>query len=310
MHSLRYLLIPFCMMMVACSGGSGAGSGSNSGSSAPSINTGAITEANGDDVIELTLLTSESLLKVSQAIVNATNAYLANGSAMLSENCANGGSFTVDVDDPDNSDSLTAGDTVLINYAQCFDDAINEDVLGSVSIEIKEVAPVGPSLQALTGRVTFADGFLISTSDGEAPVSGSYLLQYSPTQIVAETEGEETITIALAVLGGAEETYRNFEVQQSLFFSTEYEVELEIGVDSEFFNTRYDCSGDALTGEVNTAPTAGSLTCTAEDGSSTRATAATSLLEIDSDGDLNYEFSTETNVFALIEGYLFGNGPQ
>ncbi len=86
---------------------------------------------------------------------------------------------------------------------------------------------------------------------------------------------------------------------------------MELCSESEFFDTNYECGYKALIGAINSPPREGELTCTAEDGSSVKAIAETSLLRLDGDGDSDYEYSENTNVFSeAVEGYLFGDSPQ
>ena len=309
---LPLLCISVFLTLSGCGGGGGSDDPEVTDPTNPPQNDSAVTAENGEDFITVAISATEGMLQLGQASVDAVNAFISDGHISTTITCSNSGTMLVDYDDADNSNNVSAGDTVTIDYMYCFDSAINDTPDGQVVLKIQQTNSYTDKLETLTAEIEYGEGFYIDTSEGEIDVSGGFLLQYSmlgnSAQIVAESNAAQpSITLDLA---GTRETYRELEVQQSLPGDGSYEVEVQLASESELFDTSYSCTAFELLGPVNSAPEEGTLSCEAEDGSSVRITADTSLLEIDTDADGSFETSTNSSVLAdSVEGYLFGDNP-
>lgn len=250
---------------------------------------------------------AERFLGISQSVVDAANRLLSNSGMAASDTCPNGGSTTVSYSDNDGSMALSAGDTLHINFTQCFLPKLSDVAQGNIDAVITQMNPPSPGIDTMSANLNFGDQFFLGDT-GQISVLGVYGMAYGFDTIQAETLFDQTVTFTFP---GGEEDYTYFEVSQSTQSHPDYEVEIEIEGTSGRFNTGYVCGYQVLTGTVDSPPSSGEVLCTADDGSAIGAIASPAQLALDSDGDDDFEFSMSANVFSdATTGYLFGDSPQ
>lgn len=229
--------------------------------------------------------------------------------------CMVSGTYTVTVDDKDNSKSLTVGDTVSITFNQC-DDGDYGTVNGGMALSIATIS-LTPAAEDVTGSIAF-QSLAITGSPYSYSVNGGATFRFTFT---LKTDGEEvlssftvasdgmTVARQAVAAGGLSDSYSyraGFTVSDRDFMSTVPGVpsseiitasgdfglqslggDLTLSTITPFKSVFTDPFGDIL-------PSEGQLLVSGADGTKLRLTATQTvqvLMEMSDDSDAEWESS-------------------
>ena len=132
--SMGNVVAPSRSPAAAVVAGSGGGGGSGGGPSSPPPPTGnptqfgtlTIAQPNAD-IVGLAVGFAEGILAIAQTAANEVVIF-SSPSGVASRDCNNGGTATITNIDADTSFSVTAGDSLTIDYDECFGDLVDGDM--------------------------------------------------------------------------------------------------------------------------------------------------------------------------------------
>ncbi len=228
--------------------------------------------------------------------------------------CMVSGTYTVTVDDKDNSKSVTVGDTLSVSFSQCDDG--DGPVNGGMALTIATYS-LTPNVEDVTGSITF-QSLAIASEPFSYSLSGGATFRFTFTQ---KTDGEEllssftvasggmTVARQAVVAGGLSDSYSyraGFTVSDRDFMSTAQGVP-----SSEILTASGDFGLQSLGGDLTLStvtpfksvytdpygdifPTEGQLLASGRDGTKLRLTATQTvqvLMEMSDDSDAEWEYS-------------------
>lgn len=230
------------------------------------------------------------------------------------EPCMVSGTYTVTVDDKDNSKSVTIGDTVSIAFNQCDDG--DGTVNGGMALTIATYT-LTPSAEDVTGSITFQSLAIASepfsyVANGGADFRFTFTLKTDGEELFSSfTVGSGGVTVAKqsVVAGGLSDSYSyraGFTVSDRDFMSTVPGVP-----SSEILTASGDFGSQVLGGDLTLStitpfksvytdpfgdifPSEGQLLVSGGDGTKLRLTATQTvqvLMEVSDDSDAEWEYS-------------------
>lgn len=275
-------------LLSACGDGDGNGGiligNSNSGAS--------LNQQTADQLMRGVLFDSEKILQLSQVAVNAAELILQNDLMTVTVNCAGGGSTSTEVVDADNNRQLSAGDSIVINYASCFESVFAASLLGELEVTVIDANLINEvnglaQLQSLRADLQTEGSLSIDSTSNPLTIDAQFELRFDQsgaTNLTAQAGNDRSTVVSS---NGVSETYFNFDLQKNVAeLEDRYELSLQLTANSERFDTTLRCNDFALLGNIDFAPDTGELVCRAEDNTAVKLTAdGIPALQIDAGGD-------------------------
>ncbi len=297
-------------LLTACGDGDG-----NAGILIGGTNGGdQIDEQTADQLVRSVLFDSEKILQLSQVAVNATELILQNDLMTVTVNCAGGGSTTTEVVDADSNRELTTGDSIVINYASCFESVLAASLLGELIVTVIDVNLINQlgglaQLQSLSANLQTQQPLSIDSTSNPLTMDAQFELRFDQSgalNLAAQTSSDQA---AIITKNSVSDTYFNFDLQKNVAELEDfYELNLQLSVNSGRFNTTLSCNDFALSGNVDIAPDTGELVCQAENNTAVKLTAdGIAALQIDAAGDGVFVILEQpTRLFNdAVQGFLY-----
>ena len=307
------LLLSAAAGLAACGGGSGGGSDSGasadpvaiSSANAPQVAgaaynasgslegaglggagflTGAVTEttAGGVDMVEVII----AQLKASQSwFENHAAAFVTGAVVTATENCTDGGSFSFTLNDADDNQDLSTGDSLSATFSSCSE--AGTVMNGTISIN-NLVISGDPLAPPYTLQLTIqANNFSVTENSETASLNGAMTLSQSTGDGVSFTNSISGTSMALNETGGSA-TLSAFQLSSTENGSA-YTLDMNATVSSSEIGGAVTIVTDAtFQGVEPNDPFTGQATITGANNSSVTLIAVDSVnvtLEVDADGD-------------------------
>ncbi len=306
----NFLILSAMTLTAACGGGGGGGGGgstpppSGGGSTQVAISTGNATlaAAVGNAFLEAyTQLTISSLDNVFDLIES--------GELSVGMVCDGfGASGRITLTDNDSNGEVSAGDQLVLQYNNCFQDSLGDVVIGRVNIDVLSLT-IGLDL-SVAGEfdIQVPDDLTFDAGDGTfVDVDGSFRVGFvaTPTfeDLAISTSTSQQLRIVLRdATTSLTETVRQVAIDRR-FENDMYTITASFDVDSGTLGGEMDCDTTAeVIGDVSFLPTAGALTCVGRSRSAVRVVA-------DGSGGINTQVDPEGDGTFVDAGvFLEGNG--
>lgn len=318
---LSMMALAVASALAACGGssdptGTAAISTTNQTAIAQDVLSAAMAPVSGATLMIGVQSVSESAVyQFSRSLVDKLPAYFAQaraGAALAgvvqstTVPCSGGGTLALTVTDADNSNTLSAGDTVAVVATACVEGA--DSISGTVSFVVNQLAgTLGSANSSANLTVTFTN-LAVLTGATSVAVAGDLTLGLSQSSTALNEELSANTLTATATYGGTSRTrtLTGYHAHLSTVASTStppavstYEVNglvasSAISAQTFFFRT---ITPMVRTG-TNAYPSSGVVTATGANNSRLRITAISATqatLEVDADGDGTYESSSTVN---------------
>ncbi|MCW8832378.1 MAG: hypothetical protein OQK09_07365 [Colwellia sp.] len=314
--SKRYLIIFLTALTIGCGGG---GSDGQSTTPAPTPDLPPsptyslkITEDNAG-VIAYGPLYAEGILQLSDSVLSIFFDYYGNVSfagACKEEGAPSElGTVSIDHKDSNNSFTVEAGEIVNIKYVSCFDKILDDDVTGSVELEIIEFTADENNGITMEANLSTENFQLHSIEEGTSgTISASFKIKYSLTD-------DEIITVESGDNGffhltqqELSESAKSFQLSKTTFFERTYgehenETSFQIEFDSSSLGGTFKCDADLIHFEGNF-PTSSDTICYGDNSSAKLSNGTVSL---DENGDNLYEVIGNIIWGEVFEGYIYSD---
>ena len=170
------------LVLSACGGGGGGGeSGSNPLPAEPDTSKGTLLFSEEDDsfsALPYSLAVAETLLQSAQFGLNRI-AKFAQSSGGLEVDCPNtGGQLSIGFDDKDLDLQVSAGDTVQLQFRDCYEPFLDAEVDGLWQIDL-EALNISSEVVRLSGRVFYEEGLQIVDLGGDDALEGVLFASFS-----------------------------------------------------------------------------------------------------------------------------------
>ena len=313
--SKRYLFIFLTIFVIGCGGGSG-------GQDSTPITTPIlpplptyslkITEDNAG-VIAYGPLYAEGVLQLSDSVLSIFFDYYGNTSSIVGckgeEAPSEQGVISIDHKDLNNSFIIEAGEIVNIEYVSCIDNVLEDDVTGSVELEILELIVDENHGITMEANLSTENFQLHSVEEGTSgTISASFKIKYSLTD-------DEIITVESGDSGffhltqqELSESAKNFQLSKRTFLEQifgrhENEMSFQIEFDSSSLGGTFKCEADLIHFETNF-PTSSDTICYGDNSSLKLSNGTVSL---DDNGDNSYEVLGNIIWGEVFEGYIYSD---
>lgn len=255
-YKTSILSLSSLFILTACGGGGGSDSGGNSNigsGSNPPPSAPAITLSGYDSQAALSSLSAmDSMLQIGFMSQNTLVLNRTSGSTgELS--CSNGGLFEQVHSDNDSNGELSGGDTVTINYRECYVASLDDVADGSVVYDIEVFA----ENESFTAKVDLSD----LTIDGVINLDGVMRVKYegetSESSLIVNTVG----SVPLNFNSQKVMTFSNFEiVKQDDYQTAKYRVGVSGSINDEELGATYSISQlQGFSGYLNEYPNEGEI---------------------------------------------------
>ena len=305
------------LVLSACGGGGGGGeSGSNPLPAEPDTSKGTLLFSEEDDsfsALPYSLAVAETLLQSAQFGLNRI-AKFAQSSGGLEVDCANtGGQLSIGFDDKDLDLQVSAGDTVQLQFRDCYEPFLDAEVDGLWQIDL-EALNISSEVVRLSGRVSYEEGLQIVDLGGDDALEGvlfasfsvSYQRSINPDDVLNPRESLEVLAEDGDVFGidlqGNRETLNNFFVSKAMDRG-EIGASFSFFVDSPTLGGSFSCATENFRSQVNEV----FLQCEGVDGNAVRTLGVRQFIQIDRTGSGQF-VDTELGIlsfFDILDGYLF-----
>lgn len=258
----RHGLASFVLLtLAACGGGGGGGGGSIAPPPPPPTNYGNLTiDSTNAEVIALPIVMTEAALSIAQTAANEVVVF-STSSGVAFRDCDFDGTATITHNDADSSFSVSAGDSLTIEYDACYGDLIVGEMTGTIEIAISNyvISDTTVNLSAavdIVGTMRIADRVDPSLfSDVIAGFDMTFSLDPSENLTVSSAAGD----VVTVTASGTTETISDFNLsrltQASFAGAQPHEVDMEITfnffLDSELFGGTVTCETDGLFNYAN-----------------------------------------------------------
>lgn len=221
--SLRVVLTWLMVVsLAACggggSGGGGSGSGSSGGSNGNPVSFGTLAMTQGEpDIVGLAPAGAEAALSLAQAFADEVIRF-ASPSGIAERDCGSFGFVTISFADSDTSFSLSAGDTVTLDYDDCVSGTVNGRMTGLVTVAIEAL---DASAERASVSATAAIDGVLSVIDARTPttpvdVTGAFSLEFSlddVERLVVEESQNRAFSFSVA---GVTESLSAFSISRTV----------------------------------------------------------------------------------------------
>ena len=314
----QVLVALLSLVLASCGGGGGGGAGGgNTGGGnpvpTPPTQYGSLTiDANNAEVVAVAVALAEATLSIAQTLANEVIVY-SSSSGTAARDCEFGGTASVSHDDADTSFSVSAGDTLTIEYDECYGELVDGEMTGTVELG---VTGYGVS-ETQASLATSAD--IIGTlriSDRVDPgvfsdVTAGFDMTFSldPSENLAVMAGAaDTVSI---LIEGTTEVISEFDIsrQTDVPFAgaqsneVDMDIDFQLILDSGLFGGSVTCQTDALFTLVDGNINGANVICRGANATGAR-TSGQDLISLDTEGDGTFSSLGTVDWNLVIDGFL------
>ena len=308
-------LVAFALVS-SCGGGGGGGGGTTPPPPPPppppaQFGTLAITQNNAE-IIGFSVALAESTLSVAQTAANEVVIF-SSPAGVMSRQCQFDGSATITHVDSDTSFTVSAGDSLTIDYFECYGDAVDGEMSGSIEIAITAYV-VDSSSANLVATVTIANPLrIVDRVDPAlfADVTATFDIEFSldPTEtLVVRTVGAGEVTIDF---DGTTETLSDLVVSRIASTSVpgpnigEVDIDLTFDFlyDSGFFGGTATCETNTVFSLLAGSISSANVLCRGLNASAVR-TSGFDEVSIDPEGDGTFTALGTIEWGSVFDGFL------
>ncbi|MBA6371006.1 hypothetical protein H4J56_06140 [Colwellia sp. BRX8-4] len=268
-----------------------------------------ITEDNAG-VIAYGSFYSEAVLQLSDSVLSIFLDYYGNissGAKCKLENVTNErGTTAVNHHDSNNDFFVNVGERVTIHYDSCFDHILDDDVTGSVDLEIIKFLIDENNSITLEANLSTQNFQLNSIEDGTSGVvSGDFKVTYNLTDdevITVESDDEGFFKLTQEGLSESAENFKISKITFSERISGNYENKMSFrgDFDSSSIGGNFTCESDFIYFAGNY-PTSSDVRCSGDNSS---INISNDTVSLDDNGDSSYEVLGEIIWGEVFEGYI------
>ncbi len=195
----------FSALLSGCGGGGGGGDSEPSPQNNPAPGTGSdtgftINHGNLSMVAVTAMGSIESLVQMGHWAVESGRDSIFRQDLNTTLTCTNGGERTLTLIDNDNSDELSQGDRIEINYQGCEDESFQDSLSGTAILDINELDIDEPNRQLTsatftvnlndlfisTSKLQILEAFRVAFQRTASEQSITVMQLSNPTRVVAE----------------------------------------------------------------------------------------------------------------------------
>ncbi len=306
---IKYLsfLISFCLL-ASCSGGGG-------GSSSPSEPAVDLSASNYGDAGAFTLAYMEATLQIGRMTELIVDEVAATNTFPSLKSCENGGTVQYDFIDNDQSGGPSSGDTIRMDFSDCFQEAVDTVVDGLVVIDLQPTNVMPTGYSGFSANVDISDATLDVDGSIAVTVHGSLAVLFYENiheqYLKVTPSGSQINYNFFDASTNVDEVLTGLTVTQRLSNDEgRYELEMTARVNSELLEFTFDISTHSpLSGFFQTYPDEGELSITTSTSTSTLSllpnyVTDSELLQM-SYRDSGIERVSEYNWNSLVEGFIW-----
>ena len=291
-------LILFAMSLTAaCGGGGGGGGGGGSTPPPPSGGGGstpaAITTGNATTVAAVGNGFLEAYTQLTISSLDNVFDLIESGGSSAAMTCS-GGSGTITLTDNDGIGDVSAGDSVALNYMNCFQESLGDVVNGRIIVDIVNLSVADDLSVAGDVDIQIPANLTFNSVDGTfVDVVADYRVSFFATStlenLTISTSGSQQMRIVIRdATTSLTETAQQVAVSRR-FENDTYLITGSFDVDSETVGGEFDCDTTTdVTGDERNFPSTGTLACVGGGGSTVRVVAdgfGGIVTEVDPEGD-------------------------
>ncbi len=302
------IYVIFLFFLLACGGG---GKPSSGPTVPPPIAKFELSASNAEAIISQAFVLGETILHSSHLVMKVVNDSLKNTTNRDWDGCSTG-TANITIEDNDLNNQLSAGDSMLITFTDCFPSNIEGKVTGNVSLIVDKITFGRYGEPRIYTSTRFEQGFVVA----DEPVTGEL-------NISAEITLKEFVIKASAINNKSvqinNDVMSQFNVVRSVIYTAtnyKYGYQFSMNVNSSLGGRAYSCRAPSettgLTGRQRYVPYGGEFICQGETGpivkyvpSGITNTLSYSLL-FDYDRNNNFVLSDHTvKTYGSLKGYLW-----
>ena len=305
------------LLLASCGGGGGGGgSGGSAGggnSPPPPTQYGSLTiDANNAEIVGLPVVMAEATLSIAQTLANEVVIF-STSSGVAFRDCYFDGTATITHNDVDTSFSVSAGDTLTIEYDECYGELVDAEMTGTIEIAITNYVASDTTVNLaaavdIIGTLRMAD----RVDPAEfADVTASFDMTFSldPSENLSVTSNAtDEVTI---LISGSTESISDFDISrvtQATFAGAEsHEVDMEISfdvfLDSELFGGTVTCVTDSFFTYVRGFIGDANVLCRGANSTGVRSSGQ-DLVSLDPEGDGTFVVYGTLDWNSFLDGFL------
>lgn len=313
----RYFIIFLTTLVTSCGGGGGDEGVDTNPLPVPVVPPSStyslkITEDNAN-VIAYGLLYAESVLQFSDSALSIFLDYYGNTSSTVSckeeDVLSEQGTVSIAHDDVNNNFTIDAGEIVTIKYASCFDKILDDDVTGSVELEIIEFLVDEDNGIAIKANFSTQNFQLYSMDEGTSgQVSANFKVKFNLTDdeiIMVESDDDGFFYLTQE---GLSESAKNFQLSKTTYFersSSKHENDMSFQIDFEStgLGGTFRCEAALIHFETNF-PTSSDTKCY---GDNSTVKISNDIVSLDDSGENSYEVLGQIKWGEVFEGYIYSD---
>lgn len=317
-RQFRIRILPFLVLLAtaACGGGGGGGLGGGGTPPTPPNPTSygnlTITEDNAE-IIGLAVVIAEGSLSIAQTAANEVVVF-SSSAGVVDRQCRFDGSATITHDDADTNFSVSAGDTLTIEYDECYGDLVDGEMTGTIEIVITDYL-ASDTMASLSASVDIIGSMRIADrvdpalfSDVTAGFDIVFSLDPSEDLLVS---GGATDEVAISI-AGVTETISDFDMSRVIRAtspgSQSHEVDIDITfdfvLDSELFGGTVTCETDDMFTFVRGNIGGANVLCRGRDSTAVNSRGQEQV-NIDPEGDGTFVVLGTLSWFEVFDGFLY-----
>lgn len=312
---LRVLMSLVLLTAASCGGGGGGGGGSTLAPppTPTPVQYGslAITQDNAV-IVGLAVSFAEATLSLAQTAANEVVIFSTSSGSAYRE-CQFDGSATVTHVDADSSFSVSAGDSLTIEYDACFGDLVNGELTGTIEIAISQFQSSATSASVIAS-VDLPGGLRITDRVDPtlfSDVNGAMNIEFSldPSENLAVTpSGNNPVSVTIDSTTESISDFDILRVTRADFPGAQsHEVDMDItfdfSYDSEFFGGTVTCETDQVFSFVSGNIGSANVLCRGQDSTAVN-TRGLDLVSIDPEGDGSFASLGTIDWNLIIDGFL------
>ncbi len=307
------LLLLVLLSTVACGGGGGGGGDATVVPPANSTLYGdlTITQDNAE-IIALAVVMAEGTLSIAQTAVNEVVVF-STSSGVAFRQCRFDGSAAITHDDADTSFSVSAGDTLTIEYDECYGDLVDGEMTGTIEIVIADYLSSDSTVNLSAAADIIGTMRIAEAADPTlfSNVTAGFDIVFSldPSEdLVISSAATDEVSITVS---GTTETISDFDISRvtrSNFPGAQsHEVDMDITfdffVDSGLFGGTATCETDDMFTFVQGNIDGANVLCRGRNSTAVNSRGQ-ELVNIDPEGDGTFAALGTINWYQVFDGFL------
>ncbi len=304
------------ILLTGCGGGGSDGGGDVAAPPPPTpthFGTLAITQDNAE-VVGFAVAMAEAALSVAQAAANEVIVF-ASPSGAVSRECNSDGLATITLVDADSSFTVSAGDSLVIEYDRCFSVLVDGEMTGTIEIDVTAFEATESSAN-LAASVNVVNPLQIANL--QVPIEP---LELTVTMDIAFSLGSsENISVRSSganefavTAAGVTESISDFDIARTArlpnpddwpnLSDMEMDLSFDLEYDSGVLGGSVTCGTDPLLQLVRSNVSAANVSCRGLNGSAVRTTGAVDV-GIDPEGDGSFAVLGRIDWLQVFDGFM------